>query len=96
MTVYARAIDNLGAAKTTDTLVIYAQPFAFANYGINNSNLVLKWSPGFGNAIIETTTNLIHSVWIPVTNQVISTNGINTMILRISEPAQYFRLRLDK
>ena len=96
MTVYARAIDNLGAAKTTDTLVIYAQPFAFANYGINNSNLVLKWSPGFGNAIIETTTNLIHPVWIPVTNQVISTNGINTMILRISEPAQYFRLRLNK
>lgn len=96
MSVYARAIDNLGAVTTSETLVIYAQPLAFANYGISNSNLVLKWTIGFGDVIIETTTNLGQPVWTPVTNQIISTNGINTMLFQMSEPTRFFRLRLDR
>ncbi|MCX7872354.1 MAG: M36 family metallopeptidase [Verrucomicrobiae bacterium] len=96
MTVYARAIDNFGAASTSETVIVYAQPFSIANYGVHNTNLMLQWKSEFENVSVETTTNLYQPRWFSITNQVFISNGMKFILIPRTEPRQFFRLRIDR
>ena len=94
MSISARAIDNLGTATSTGSIVVYVVPLAISNYHITQNGLVIEWSTNFP-ATVETTTNLISGQWLQITNQIFKTNDLNYIVLPYIYPQQYFRLKLE-
>ncbi len=94
MSVSARAIDNLGVASSTASVIVYVVPPAISNYHLRQNGLVLEWSTNFP-AVLETTTNISAGQWLQITNQIFKTNDLNYIVLPYIYPQQYFRLKLE-
>lgn len=95
LSIFARVIDNLGAATTSQTSIVYIVPVAISNYHIQQDKLAIDWSTNFPTVKLETTTNLVNGLWTVITNQPIYTNnGLRLILPRIYQQ-QYFRLKLE-
>jgi hypothetical protein len=81
-----RKLNNSASIKTVvDTLQI-----GVLRVG---DSLVMSWTEAAAGYELETATNVVQTVWAPVTNNIATVNGRNYVVLEIGDGSQFFRLK---